>query len=135
MRFHHVGLLTSEPDACAAIYEALGYARAVDVEDPIQRARVMLMTREGEPIVEIVTPLGPESPASSWLKRTKAGPYHTCYEVDALEPAMERLRDLGFGTTAPPAPAVAFEGRRVVFLYAPVAGLVELVEASRWAIV
>ena len=66
-----------------------------------------------------------DSGAASGLKRLRAGAYHTCYEVANLPAAVERLRTLDFAALTEPVPAVAFEGRRVVFLWSALAGLIE----------
>jgi methylmalonyl-CoA/ethylmalonyl-CoA epimerase len=128
LAFHHVGVVTPDAAAGAALYRALGYQTSETFHDPIQRADIVLCTRAGDPMVELIAPAAPESPAAGWLKRVRAGAYHTCYEVADLGAAVEHLRGLGFGAPTDPAPAVAFGGRRVVFMWGPLAGLMELVE-------
>ena len=39
------------------------------------------------------------------------------------------MRELGFGLIMDPIPAVAFDNRRVTFLWSSLAGLVELLES------
>src|SRR5262245_32951428 len=89
------------------------------------------MQRPGEPIIELIAPAGEASPAHKWLERIKAGAYHICYETPSLDEALPRLKELGFAVIMEPVPAVAFDNRRVVFLWNPFTGLVELVESSR----
>jgi len=130
LAFHHVGVVTRELESAARVYRALGYTASQRYEDPLQGVAIVFMQREDSPLVELVSPLHAESPAQGWLKRTKAGPYHTCYEVAVLEDALELLRAEGFTPTGMPLPAVAFGGRRVVFSWSNEAGLVELLEAK-----
>jgi methylmalonyl-CoA/ethylmalonyl-CoA epimerase len=128
LAFHHVGVVTPDVGAAAALYRALGYVTSETFHDPVQRAAIVLATRPGEPMIELIAPDDPASPCAGWLKRIRAGAYHTCYEVPALEPAIEALVALELAAISTPAQAVAFGGRRVVFLFSALTGLVELVE-------
>jgi len=134
--FHHVGVITPDAAEAARVLRALGYTTSVTFEDPVQKAAIVLCTRAGgrdgqrEPMIELIAPLDPSSPAAGWLKRLRAGAYHVCYETADLEATVEGLVHLEFAQLSKPAPAVAFEGRRVVFLWSAAAGLVELVEGT-----
>ena len=57
------------------------------------------------------------------------GPYHTCYEVDDLEAIVAFLRHHRLFPVIKPVPAVAFDMRRVVFMWGESSGLLELLEA------
>lgn len=131
LSFHHVGVVTPDLAACASVYAGLGYQVSRVILDPVQQVQIVLCTRSGEPMIELITPSAPESPASGWLKRMKAGPYHTCYQVDRIEDAQAALGELGFTPLADPVPAVAFEGRRVLFLWSATTGLMELLERGK----
>ncbi len=134
LRFVHVGVAVADLDAAVRFYvESFGH-RLVrgPFEDPIQQARVALLapiTDSGpdEPI-ELVAPLGAGSHVERLVAR-QAGAYHACYEVASLEPAVAALRASGCVVVAEPAPAVAFGGRRIAWLYTPTRALVELLEA------
>jgi methylmalonyl-CoA/ethylmalonyl-CoA epimerase len=128
LAFHHVGVVTPDVEACAALYRSLGYETSETFHDPLQKAAIVLCTRPGDPMVELVAPADPSSPAAGWLKRIRAGAYHTCYEAADLGEDVERLRALDFAALTEPVPAVAFGGRRVVFLWGALTGLLELIE-------
>jgi len=127
---HHVGVVTRSAEAGASLYRALGYQVSATFHDPIQKAAIVLCERPGEPLVELIAPEDPSSPAAGWLKRIRAGAYHFCYEVADLAASVEGLYALEFTALTEPAPAVAFGGRRVVFLFSRLTGLIELVERS-----
>ena len=97
-------------------------------EDPIQRVRLCFAEYAGGR-VELVAPVGADSPVNGSVA-TGGGSYHLCFETDDLDAEMERLRGLGFVPASEPQPAVAFGGRRVVFLFNRIARLIELVEAE-----
>ena len=129
MRLHHVGVITGNLEGSTNFYTSLGYAASVIYVDPLQNARIVLMQKAHEPLIELIAPDSPESPAASWIQRIAVGPYHTCYEVDDLEAMVAFLRRHRLFPVIKPVPAVAFDMRRVVFLWGENSGLLELLEA------
>jgi methylmalonyl-CoA/ethylmalonyl-CoA epimerase len=129
MRLHHVGVITKNLADSMDFYTSLGYAASAIYADPLQKARIVLMQKAPEPLVELIEPDSPDSPAARWIQRIGAGPYHTCYEVDDLEAMMAFLRRYRLFPVIKPVPAVAFNMRRVVFLWGESSGLLELLEA------
>lgn len=98
--------------------------------DPIQRVEICFLKRPSapdEPVLELVAPVGEDSPIEKVLERG-GGVYHVCYEVEALEEALKEARAANCVLISGPDPAVAFGGRRIVWLYTPAGFLVELVE-------
>lgn len=130
MRLHHVGVITGNLEGSMHFYTSLGYAASAIHADPLQKARIVLMQKAHEPLVELIEPDSPESPAASWIQRITVGPYHTCYEVDDLEAMVAFLRRHRLFPVIKPVPAVAFNMRRVVFLWGESSGLLELLEVS-----
>lgn len=129
MRLHHVGVITGNLADSMDLYTSLGYAASAIYADPLQKARIVLMQKAHEPLVELIEPASPDSPAARWIQRIAAGPYHTCYEVDDLEARVAFLRRHRLFPVIKPVPAVAFNMRRVVFLWGESSGLLELLEA------
>lgn len=135
--FHHLGVAV--PDIAAALphYERIFGMRLVDgpYDDPIQKVRVAFLKRDPlapnttDPCIELVAPLSPDAPVNRYLAKD-AGAYHLCYEVGAVEEAISTMRTQGCLLVAPPAPAVAFGGRRIAWLFTPTRQLVELLERS-----
>ena len=78
--------------------------------------------------IELIAPLSADAPIQSLLKKTGGGAYHLCFETNDLEKALAHVRSLKCLVVSPPAPAVAFEGRRIAWFYSPSRLLVELVE-------
>jgi methylmalonyl-CoA/ethylmalonyl-CoA epimerase len=130
-RFHHIGVVTGNLAGSISFYAALGYCPSKVHVDPIQKSEIVLLERAEGPIVELIHPQGPDSPAAGWLKRIQCGPYHLCYEVPSLPDAMGRLRAEGLVAVTQTAPAVAFGMRLVCFLWSSKSGLIELLEAQQ----
>jgi methylmalonyl-CoA/ethylmalonyl-CoA epimerase len=127
--FHHVGIVTRELAASARFYVSIGYTASARFDDPLQKVAIVLMNREGSPMIELIFPTDQTSPAMGWLKRVKAGPYHTCYEVADLRAGIQFFASSGFSALHEPVSAVAFGMRPIVFLWSNDVGLVELLQA------
>jgi methylmalonyl-CoA/ethylmalonyl-CoA epimerase len=119
-RFHHVGL------AVRSIEEAA--SGIPNWEDPIQRVRVGFLDMHGAPI-EFVEPVGDRSPVTRSLEKGQKL-LHLCFEVPDLDAALRIGAERGFRALGPPAPAVAFGGRRICWVFSSIYGLVELLEGK-----
>ena len=132
---HHLGFVVSSISAAAEDF-AVSISARWDGEiifDPIQRVRVSFFypadTRN--PVFELVEPVGEGSPVSNFLKKKGGGLHHVCYEVDDLESGLREARGAGLVVMAEPAPAVAFDGRRIAWVCSKKRLLVELLERNR----
>ena len=117
-KLHHVGL------GVASIAKLT--QDAVTWDDPIQKVRVAFVELNGATI-ELVEPLGENSPVIRSI-REGITLLHLCYEVPDLELALQRARTFGFRRIQKPVPAVAFEDRRIAWVFSFDYGLVELLE-------
>lgn len=126
---HHLGVAVTDLDSALRFYrEALGCELlSGPFHDPLQRVAVCFIGSAGAGQIELVAPIGEDSPVHRYLTR-EVGAYHTCYEVDSIEQAVEGLREQGCLVLSKPVPAVAFAGRRIVWLYTPTRHLLELLE-------
>jgi methylmalonyl-CoA/ethylmalonyl-CoA epimerase len=128
-RLDHAGFAVAALEPAIALFrDTLSATIGPVFEDPLQKVRLCFAEYPGGR-VELIAPLGPDSPVSRIIADAGGGLYHLCYETDDLDAEFQRLRTQGFVPTGPPQPAVAFGGRRVVFLYHRIAQLIELVEA------
>jgi methylmalonyl-CoA/ethylmalonyl-CoA epimerase len=128
---HHVGFVVAELGAAAE-----GFARSLAAawdrqvyEDPLQKVKVtFLATQPGEPLIELVEPMGEDSPVHRFLRERGGGLHHVCYEVAALEQEAAAMKSRGAMTVSRPKPAVAFQGRRIAWMLTAEKLLVELLE-------
>jgi methylmalonyl-CoA/ethylmalonyl-CoA epimerase len=127
-RLDHTGFAVAQLEAAITLFrDTLGAQVGPIYEDPIQRVRICFAEYPGGR-VELVAPLGADSPVST-IVANGGGAYHLCFQTDDLDAELARLRETGFVPASTPQPAVAFGGRRVVFLFNRIAQLIELVEA------
>jgi methylmalonyl-CoA/ethylmalonyl-CoA epimerase len=133
MKIDHIGYAVTEVEEAAAAFLNLGYAVHAlcggggYIDDRSRRVRICFLRDPGGARVELVAPLGENSPVRAWLEKNGPSPYHIAYESADVPADAANLRKRGFLLVGPPSPAVAFGGRLVAFLYGKAAGLIELV--------
>ena len=132
-QFHHLGVSVRDLSKAIPIYKALfGYElTSGPFDDPTQKVSVCFLSRgEGDMVIELVAPLGADSPVDRTLKKG-GGAYHVCYEVANMDAAIAHLTGEGSFLLSGPVPAVAFEMRNIAWLMTEANLLVELVQARR----
>jgi methylmalonyl-CoA/ethylmalonyl-CoA epimerase len=129
--FHHTGVAVADLQEAIARYKLLFGYDVTDgpYDDPIQKVSVCFLSRgAGDPVIELVAPMGNDSPVSRILKKG-GGAYHVCYQVPDIEAAIEHLTGNGSFLVSAPVPAVAFQMRKIAWLMTGTNLLTELVEA------
>jgi methylmalonyl-CoA/ethylmalonyl-CoA epimerase len=131
MKFDHIGLVVADIGEYFAKFLAPVFAVPEITEiytDNLQRSKVAFAVTENGVRIELIEPLGPDSPVAEILKRKRGGLHHLCFEAVSLDEDIARLKRHGCMMISPPKPAVAFNNRRVVFFFTPTYEVVELVE-------
>jgi methylmalonyl-CoA/ethylmalonyl-CoA epimerase len=129
--FHHVGIAVRDlASASESLKKLFGYRLSSGpFDDPVQRVSVCFLSgRADDTLLEIVAPLGPDSPIMRTLEKG-GGTYHVCYEVPDMKRAIDHLVAEGALLISDPVPAVAFGMRNIAWLMTPARLLVELVQA------
>ena len=131
---HHLGFVV------ASIAESVErFTRAIRgawdgqiIHDPVHTVHATFLQQPSpaEALIELVEPDGPHSHVAAFLNRG-GGLHHLCYEVDSLEEQLEYIRSLGAVVTQKPVPAMAFDGRRVAWIYTRDKLLLEYLERGR----
>jgi methylmalonyl-CoA/ethylmalonyl-CoA epimerase len=128
---HHLGFVVKSISAVADEFAASISARwdGEIIHDPIQRVHVAFFSPvdSANPVYELVEPASEDSPVIYFLKK-RVGLHHVCYEVNDLDAALEAARSTGWAIASSPAPAVAFEGRRIAWIFSKTRLLMELLE-------
>jgi len=128
--FHHLGVAVKSIAKAIPIYQDLfGYELlSGPFDDPIQCVSVCFLGQaRGEIVVELIAPLGENTPIDRVLMKG-GGAYHTCYEVENLDETLATLKSKKCIIVSGPVPAVAFNNRRIAWLFTPTQQLVELLE-------
>jgi len=130
MKFDHLGVVVPTlNEGRAHLSAALQVAEwSREFADPLNGVFVQFGRDRLAMCYELVAPLGSNSPVALALRKREAILNHVAYRVDLLEPQVNRLRDLYFHPLGTPKPAVAYEGRNILFLMSPLNFIVELIE-------
>lgn len=141
MRLHHIGYLVKKIEKSIRAFQTLGYETVSlcgqpdqdFVHDQYRLCDIAFLaldpdhTGKAQNLVELIAPDSEQSPIWGLMSKYKNAPYHLCFESDSLETDLQNLRAAGWMIFQPAAPAPAIDGRSVVFLMNPNAGIIELV--------
>src|SRR5580658_743073 len=111
--FHHVGVAVQDLAEASSTYKTLfGYELVSGpFDDPIQNVSVCFLSRgEGDTLLEIVAPLGPNSPIDRTLKNG-GGTYHICYRGGVIGAAIPHPTNNDWVLRSGPVPAVVLKRR------------------------
>jgi methylmalonyl-CoA epimerase len=130
-RIDHVGVAVSDMDAALNLYrDALGLplAHRETVEEQGVDAALLDV---GDGHVELLAPLGPETPVGKYLAKRGPGLHHVAYAVDDIESELSRLRDAGL-RLIDETPRVGIRDSRVAFVHPAATGgvLTEIVQPA-----
>jgi len=133
LRLHHVGFVVANIETAMP-----GFLRSLAADwdgqvfhDPLQKVKVaFLATRAEDARIELIEPVGEDSPVLRFLQERGGGLHHVCYEVAGLEEQLAEFRSRGAVIAKRPKPAVAFGGRRIAWVITPEKLLVELLEET-----
>lgn len=129
MKVDHIGYAVRRIDRALSAFEKLGFAFEPVIDDTDRNIRLAFGEKDCYRI-ELVAPLDKkaESPVDQYLGNSVGTPYHICYQSEELDKDVEELEKQGFKVVIEPRAAIAFGGRRVVFMTNIGFGLMEIVE-------
>jgi methylmalonyl-CoA/ethylmalonyl-CoA epimerase len=131
-RLNHVAIVVPDLEAGTAIYrDMLGATVSPPQPEPEHGVTVVFIELPNTKI-ELLEPLGEDSPVKAFLARNPAGGiHHLCYEVDDIIAARDRLTAAGARVLGGGEPKIGAHGKPVLFLHPKdFAGtLIELEEA------
>ena len=130
MKIDHIGYAVKRIDRARNSFEALGFLFGSTIDDIDRNVKIAFGEKDGYRI-ELVCPLDKkqESPVDQYLSNAVGTPYHICYMSNDLDSEIENLKKRGYKVIIEPRPAVAFGGKRVVFMMNLGFGLMEIVES------
>jgi methylmalonyl-CoA/ethylmalonyl-CoA epimerase len=133
-KLRHVGVAVPALGPATDTLEALFGYRVISgpFDDPIQKVSVNFLTQSDKdvPEIELIAPLSEDSPITSMLAKGNGGAYHLCFETTDIEQALIHAKNNGCIIVSPAVPAVAFNGRKIAWIYTRSRQLFELVEAA-----
>jgi len=118
VEFEHIGMVVE------CLEKAAGEAE--HYYDPIQKVKVAFVDLHGVE-VEYIEPTAPDSPVAASLKAGRKL-VHLCLSTPDIEQSIDVGKRHAFACIGKPVPAVAFDSRRIAWMFSRTYGLIELLE-------
>ena len=117
-RLNHVALATVNVQEAAAFYRDVLGAEVSEPKPLPEHGVTTVFVRLPNSALELLEPLGEDSPVSGFLKRaTAGGMHHICCEVDDILAARDRVRAQGVRILGDGEPSIGAHGLPVLFLH------------------
>ena len=117
-RLNHVAIAVPDLAAAAEVYAGtLGAEVSAPQPLPEHGVTVVFVTLPNTKI-ELLEPLGEDSPIARFLEKTPAGGmHHLCYEVEDIGATRDRLLAVGARVLGDGEPKIGAHGKPVLFLH------------------
>ena len=117
-KLNHVAIAVHDLKAAADTYRnMLGAAVGNETDQPEHGVKVVFIDLPNTK-VELISPLGENSPIARFLKKNPVGGiHHICYEVDDISLARDRLSSGGARVLGDGKPKIGAHGKPVLFLH------------------
>jgi methylmalonyl-CoA/ethylmalonyl-CoA epimerase len=130
-RIDHIGVAVEDIDAALALYGDSFEMELAHRETVESQGVEAVLLDVGEGHVELLAPLGPDTPVGKYMAKNGAGLHHVAYAVDDIEAALKSIAATGV-QLIDPEPRVGIRDSRVAFLHPRSTGgvLTEIVEPA-----
>ncbi len=127
----HIGVATDDLDASLALYEGSFEMPLAHRETVVEQGVEAVLLDVGDCHVELLKPLGPDTPVGKFLERKGPGLHHVAYRVPDIDATLASLRDAGIELIDREA-RTGIRQSRVAFLHPRSTGgvLTEIVEPA-----
>jgi methylmalonyl-CoA/ethylmalonyl-CoA epimerase len=130
-RIDHIGVAVEDVDSAIALYRDSFEMELAHRETVESQGVEAVLLDVGDGHVELLAPLGPETPVGKYMAKNGAGLHHVAYAVDDIDATLEQLSAAGLRLIDAEA-RVGIRGSRVAFLHPRSTGgvLTEIVEPA-----
>ena len=130
-RIDHIGVAVEDIDAAIELYEGSFEMELAHRETVESQGVEAVLLDVGDGHVELLAPLGPDTPVGKYMAKNGAGLHHVAYAVDDIDATLERLSAAGL-RLIDSEPRVGIRDSRVAFLHPRSTGgvLTEIVEPA-----
>lgn len=117
-RLNHVAIAVPDLAAATAIYRDTLGAKVSDAVPQPEHGVTTVFIELPNTKIELLEPLGEDSPIAGFLERNPAGGiHHMCYEVDDIIAARDKLLVEGARVLGGGEPKIGAHGKPVLFLH------------------
>jgi methylmalonyl-CoA epimerase len=130
-RIDHIGVAVEDIDAAIALYEGSFEMELAHRETVESQGVEAVLLDVGDGHVELLAPLGPDTPVGKYMAKNGAGLHHVAYAVNDIDATLEKLAAAGL-QLIDSKPRVGIRDSRVAFLHPRSTGgvLTEIVEPA-----
>lgn len=130
-RIDHVGVAVNDLEAAISLYEKAFGMELVHRETVSEQGVEAVLLDVGDGHVELLSPLGDETPVGKYLTKKGPGLHHVAYAVDDIEATLAELRKSGV-ELIDSEPRTGIRSSRVAFCHPKSTGsvLTEIVEPA-----
>jgi methylmalonyl-CoA/ethylmalonyl-CoA epimerase len=130
-RINHIGVAVEDIDAAIELYEGSFEMELAHRETVESQGVEAVLLDVGDGHVELLAPLGPDTPVGKYMAKNGAGLHHVAYAVDDIDATLEKLAAAGLQLIDSKA-RVGIRDSRVAFLHPRSTGgvLTEIVEPA-----
>ena len=130
-RIDHIGVAVEDIDAALALYGESFEMELAHRETVESQGVEAVLLDVGDGHVELLAPLGPDTPVGKYMAKNGAGLHHVAYAVDDIDATLEKLSAAGL-RLIDSEPRVGIRDSRVAFLHPRSTGgvLTEIVEPA-----
>jgi methylmalonyl-CoA/ethylmalonyl-CoA epimerase len=130
-RIDHIGVAVEEIEPALELYRDSFRLQLAHREVVEEQGVEAVLLDVGENHVELLAPLGPETPVGKFLARQGPGLHHVAYQVPDIDATLAALRQAGLALIDE-RPRIGIRGSRVAFMHPRATGgvLTEIVEPA-----
>ena len=117
-RLNHVAIAVPDLEKASALYRGALGAQVSEPQALSDHGVTVVFIALPNTKIELLEPLGENSPIASFLERNPdGGMHHICYEVDDIRAARDRLSKDGARVLGGGEPKIGAHGKPVLFLH------------------
>ncbi len=130
-RIDHVGVAVKDLEAAIALYQGSLGMPLVHRETVESQGVEAVLLDVGDGHIELLRPLGPDTPVGKFIERKGEGMHHVAYATDDIEAELARLAEAGI-ELIDTEPRTGIRDSRVAFLHPRSTGgvLTEIVQPA-----
>ena len=128
---NHIGIATKSIESSIQVWEALGFSFEKETIVKEQGVRVGYLSGTGHTRIELLEPLGKDTPVGRFIDNRGSGVQQIAVDVEDIEKCVAELLEMGVNMVNDE-PLIGSEGNRIAFIHPSSCGgvLVELVEKT-----
>ncbi len=117
MGVDHVGVAVKNLDEAVGVYRDILGFKLVGVHVLTERkVKVAFLSTGGETQIELLEPIGSDSPVAKFLENRGEGIHHVAVKVDNIEYVLEELKEKGV-MLVDEKPRTGVEGKKIAFVH------------------